>query len=64
VTTAMRGLGGVGDGRSTDEEPADGPELRIDASVLFGGYAITTTAPEGDAASDHAPWRAVPIEVS
>ena len=45
VTVAMRGLGGVGDGRPADEEPTDGPELRIDATVLFGGYAITTAGP-------------------
>lgn len=64
VTVAMRGLGGVGDGRSTDDEASDGPELRIDASVLFGGYGISTAGPDLDAAPDHAPWRAVPIEVS
>jgi hypothetical protein len=64
VTIAMRGLGGVGDGRPTDEEAPEGPELRIDASVLFGGYGITTSGPELDAVTDEAPWRAVPIEVS
>jgi hypothetical protein len=64
VTTTMRGLGGVGDGRPTDDEAPDGPELRVDASVLFGGYAISTSEPGSDPAQDHAPWRAVPIEVS
>jgi hypothetical protein len=63
VTVAMRGLGGIGDERSTDEEASDGPELRIDAFVLFGGYGIAATDPEPDPA-DHTPWRAVPIEVS
>jgi hypothetical protein len=64
VTVAMRGLGGVGDGRPTDEEAPDGPELRIDASVLFGGFGITTTDAQPEDAPDQAPWRAVPIEVS
>lgn len=63
VTVAMRGLGGVGDGRPADEEPADGPELRVDATVLFGGYAITTAGREMNE-EDVAPWRAVPIEVN
>jgi hypothetical protein len=63
VTVAMRGLGGIGDERSTDEEEPDGPELRIDAVVLFGGYGITAAEPEPDPA-EHTPWRAVPIEVS
>jgi hypothetical protein len=65
VTIAMRGLGGVGDGRSVDEdESAEGPELRIHATVLFGGYSVTTAEPETDDEPGHAPWRAVPIEVN
>jgi hypothetical protein len=63
VTVAMRGLGGIGDERPTDEEAPDGPELRIDAFVLFGGYGITAADPELDSA-DQIPWRAVPIEVN
>lgn len=64
VAIAMRGLGGVGDARSADVESTDGPELRIDATVLFGGYGITTGASETDDRPEHAPWRAVPIEVN
>jgi hypothetical protein len=63
VTVAMRGLGGVG-GRQADEEPTDGPELRIDATVMFGGYSVTTAESETDDEPGHAPWRAVPIEVN
>ena len=46
---AMRGLGGVGDTR-IGRRPAGRrrPELRIDATVLFGGFGITSDAPERD----------------
>lgn len=65
VAIAMRGLGGVGDGRPVDEESAAvGPVLRIDATVLFGGYGITTAGSEIDEEDERMPWRAVPIEVN
>jgi hypothetical protein len=64
VTIAMRGLGGVTDGRPTDEEAPDGPELRISAMVLAGGYAVTSSGPDLDMDEGDVPWRAVPIEVS
>jgi hypothetical protein len=48
VIKAMRGLGGLGDGRSTGLELPDGPELRIDASMMFGGFGIASEGPERD----------------
>jgi hypothetical protein len=47
VVTAVRGLGGVGDGRPSAERPADAPTLRIEGLALFGGFGITSDAPEG-----------------
>ena len=46
VITGMRGLGGLGDGRSTADLESDGPELRIDASFMFGGFGIASEGPE------------------
>jgi hypothetical protein len=48
VSVAMCGLGGVGDTRSNHDLPLDAPELRIDATVLFGGFGISADAPERD----------------
>jgi hypothetical protein len=59
VTVAMRGLGGVGDGRASDDRPMDSPELRIDATVLFGGFGITTDAPERDDVPEAPRWAEV-----
>jgi hypothetical protein len=64
VTIATRGLGGVGVARAAEEEPEEGPELRIDATVLFGGYGIAISDPELDGRPERAPRRAVPIEVN
>lgn len=64
VTVAMRGLGGVGDGRSTDDQSPDGPELRIDASVLFGGFGISSEAPERDMVAGDGSWAEVPVHAS
>ena len=59
VTIAMRGLGGVGDTRSNDDLPADAPELRIDATVLFGGFGISSDAPERDDVPEAPRWAEV-----
>jgi hypothetical protein len=48
VIRAMRGLGGLGDGRSAGHELPDGPELRIDASLMFGGFGIASEEPQRD----------------
>jgi hypothetical protein len=47
LVTAVRGLGGVGDGRPAVERPADAPTLRVEGFALFGGFGITSDVPEG-----------------
>jgi hypothetical protein len=47
VVTAVRGLGGVGDGRPSMEHPSDAPILRIEGLALFGGFGITSDVPDG-----------------
>jgi hypothetical protein len=64
VTTAMRGLGGIGDTRSSGDQGPDGPELRIDVSALFGGFAIASEAPERDDVPPTAEWDEVPVHAS
>jgi hypothetical protein len=59
VTVAMRGLGGVGDARSSDDRPMDGPELRIDATLLFGGFGISSDAPQRDEVQEAPRWAEV-----
>lgn len=59
VSIAMRGLGGVGDARSSDDRPTAGPELRIDATVLFGGFGISTVAPQHDDVPEASRWTEV-----
>lgn len=46
VTTDVRGLGGIADGRPGEGRVPGGPELRIDATVLFGGFAIASESAE------------------
>ena len=64
VTIAMRGLGGIGDTRASGDQAPGGPELRIDASVLFGGFAIASEAPERDDVPRAAGWEEVPVHAS
>lgn len=64
VTSAMRGLGGIADGRSSADVAPDGPELRIDASLLFGGFGITAEAPERDDVPSAAEWEKAPVHAS
>jgi len=45
VTTTARGLGGMTDGRPTADRPIDAPELTIDGTLLFGGFAILSEMP-------------------
>jgi hypothetical protein len=45
VETSVRGLGGMTDGRPTAERPADAPALTIDATVVFGGFAVLSEMP-------------------
>ena len=47
VVSAVRGLGGIGDGRPNVSRPIDGPTLRVEGFVLFGGFGITSSIPEG-----------------
>lgn len=47
LVTAVRGLGGVGDGRPSMERPTDAPTLRIEGLALFGGVGITSDVPDG-----------------
>jgi hypothetical protein len=55
----MRGLGGVGDARSRDDRLIDGPELRIDATLLFGGFGISSDAPQRDDVPEAPRWTEV-----
>lgn len=47
VVSAVRGLGGIGDGRERIDRPVDAPTLRVEGFVLFGGFGITSSVPEG-----------------
>lgn len=49
VTTTARGLGGMTDGRPTADRPIDAPELTIDGTLLFGGFAILSEMPAEEA---------------
>jgi len=51
VETAVRGIGGVGDGRPHVERPEDAPTLTIDGLALFGGIGITPVVTEDEARS-------------
>jgi hypothetical protein len=42
VETKVTGLGGVGDGRSAVDRPADAPTLRLVGTAMFGGWGITS----------------------
>lgn len=45
VTTRVVGIGGVGDGRSRADRPADAPHLTLEGVAVFGGWGITSAAP-------------------
>jgi hypothetical protein len=48
VTSAVKGIGGVGDARPRVERAADAPQLTIEGYVLFGGYAVMSEVPEDE----------------
>ncbi len=48
VETHMVGIGGVGDGRPKVERPAEAPTLRLEGMAIFGGWGITSEAPDGN----------------
>lgn len=55
VTTAVKGIGGVGDTRPTRDLPADAPHLTIEGLTMFGGWGISSeparvVAPEAESA--------------
>ena len=58
VTSAVKGIGGIGDMRPPRELPEDAPHLTIEGLTLFGGFGITS-APmgrtDGTEASEPAP---------
>jgi hypothetical protein len=45
VTTAIRGIGGAGDGRAKIDRALDAPHLTIEGVAFFGGLGVTTTIP-------------------
>jgi hypothetical protein len=46
VETSITGIGGVGDSRPARERAADAPTLRVEGTALFGGWGITSRAPD------------------
>lgn len=64
VTTTMRGLGGIADARPAEDQAPDGPELRIDATTMFGGFSISSVGPEGDEATSDSVWDRASIRPS
>lgn len=49
ITTDVKGTGGVGDSRPARDLPADAPHLTIEGLAMFGGWGITSEAPERSA---------------
>jgi predicted membrane protein len=50
ISTDVKGIGGVGDARPARDLPADAPHLTIEGLAMFGGWGITSEAPERPAA--------------
>lgn len=48
VETRIVGIGGAGDGRPKVERPAEAPTLRLEGTAIFGGWGITSEAPDGN----------------
>lgn len=48
VTSKVRGIGGLGDGRKKVERPADAPHLTIEGSAIFGGFAVMSEMSEAE----------------
>jgi hypothetical protein len=45
VTTAISGIGGIGDGRDATDRAPDAPHLAITGRTLLGGWGITSDLP-------------------
>jgi hypothetical protein len=46
VTSTVKGIGGVGDTRSSRDLPPDAPHLTIEGTVVFGGWGIASELPK------------------
>lgn len=44
VETKLKGIGGAGGRRAKTDRPADAPRLRLEGTVVFGGWGITSDA--------------------
>lgn len=42
VEARLKGIGGAGDGRAKMDRPADAPRLRLEGTVVFGGWGISS----------------------
>ncbi len=51
VETHLVGVGGAGDGRPDGNPPVGGPTLRLEGTVVFGGWGVTSEAPGQELAS-------------
>lgn len=49
VSSSVRGIGGLGDGRPRVEYPTDAPHLTIEGLALFGGFGVVSDIPEAEA---------------
>lgn len=48
ITSRVRGIGGLRDGRPESERPADAPHLTIEGIAIFGGFAVTSELSEDE----------------
>ncbi len=48
ITSNVRGIGGLRDGRPEVERPADAPHLTIEGIAIFGGFAVTSELSEDE----------------
>ena len=48
ITSKVRGIGGLRDGRPEIERPADAPHLTIEGIAVFGGFAVTSELSEDE----------------
>lgn len=49
VSSRVMGIGGLGDARPRVERAPDAPHLTIEGLALFGGFAVMSEIPEGEA---------------
>jgi hypothetical protein len=55
VESSITGIGGVGDARPRYERDADAPVLRLEGMAIFGGWSVTSEAPDEPAVEVAAP---------